>query len=63
MELPLGIVQLAVEFVPKVCSRHQIIPEGTHATGHVEYFGAWVQLVLVTPGVRADVVSFSPLLL
>ena len=27
MELPLGVVGLAVEFVPKVCSRHQPRPE------------------------------------
>ena len=33
VELPLGVVGLAVEFVPKVCSGHQLRPEGTCATG------------------------------
>ena len=63
VELPLGVVGLAVEFAPKVCSGHWPRPEGTCATGQVEFLGAWVLLVPVTPGVGADVVSSSPLIL
>ena len=48
MELPLGVVGLAVEFVPKVCSDRL---EGTCATGLAEFLCAWVPLVPVTPGV------------
>jgi hypothetical protein len=33
VELPLGIVGLAVDFAPKVCSGHLLRPEGTQATG------------------------------
>jgi hypothetical protein len=56
-------VGLAVEFVPKVCSGHQLRLEGTCATGQVEFLGAWVLLVPVTPGVGANVVSSSPLII
>jgi hypothetical protein len=49
VELPLGIVELAVEFVSKVFSGHQPRLEGTCATGQEEFLGAWVPLVPVTP--------------
>ena len=48
VELPLGIVGLAVEFEPKVCSGHRSRPEETRATGWAVFLGAWVPLVLVT---------------
>ena len=63
VELPLGVVGLAAEFVPKVCSGHWLRPEGTCATGWVEFLGAWVLLVPVTSGVGVDVVSSPPLIL
>ena len=63
MELPLGVVGLSEEFVPKVCSVHWPRLKGTHAPGHVEFLGAWVPLVPVTSCVVADVVSSSPLIL
>ena len=63
MELPLGVVGLAAELVPRVCSRHWPRLEETCATGWAEFLGAWVLLVPVTPGVGADVVSSSPLIL
>ena len=44
MEFPLGVVGLAAEFVPKLCSGHLPKPEGTHATGQVEFLGAWVPI-------------------
>ena len=44
MELPLGVVGLAVEFMLKVCSAHGPKLEGTCATGQVEFLGAWVLL-------------------
>ena len=40
VELPLGVVGLAVEFMPKVCSGHRLRLEGTCATGQVEFLGA-----------------------
>jgi hypothetical protein len=43
-----GCVELAVEFVAKVCPDK---PEVTHATGLVEFLHAWVLPVPVTPGV------------
>ena len=39
VELPLGVVGLAVEFAPKVCSGHWLRREGTHATGQTEFLG------------------------
>ena len=63
VELPLGVVELSVDFVPKVCSGHRTREEGTHASGHAKFLGAWVPLVPVTSGVWAAVVSYSPLLL
>ena len=39
MELLLGIVGLAVEFTPKVCSGHQPRQEETSVTGRVEFLG------------------------
>ena len=63
VEFPLGVVGLAAEFTPKVCSGHQPRPEGTCATGQSEFLHVWVLLVAVTPTVGADVVSSSPLIL
>ena len=63
VELFLGIVGLAVEFALKVLSGHGLRPEGTCATGWVDFPGAWVLLVPVTSGFGADVVSSSPLIL
>jgi hypothetical protein len=63
VEFPLGVVGLAAELVPKVCSGHWPRPEGTCATSGVEFLHAWVPLVPVTPCVVADVVSSSPLIL
>jgi hypothetical protein len=63
VELPLGVVGLAAEFLSNVCSGHQLRQEGTCCTGQVEFLGACVPLVPVTPGVGADVVSSSPLIL
>lgn len=42
MELPLGVAGLAVEFIPKVCSGHQLRLEGTHVSGQAEFLGAQV---------------------
>ena len=63
MELPLGVMRLSVEFALKVFSGHWLRPKGTCATGQVEFLGAWVPLVPVTPCLGADVVSSSPLIL
>jgi hypothetical protein len=63
VELLLGVVGLAMEFEPKVCSGHQLRLEATCTTGQVEFLGAWIPLVPVTPSVWADVVSSSPLIL
>ena len=60
VELLLSVVGLAVKFAPKVCSGHWPSPEGTHATGWVEFLGAQVPLVPVTSSVGAAVVSSSP---
>lgn len=40
MELPLGVVGPASEFLPKVCSGHGPRPEGTCVTGWAEFLGA-----------------------
>jgi hypothetical protein len=37
VELPLGVVELAVEFIPKVCSGHWPRQEGPCATDRVEF--------------------------
>ena len=63
MELLLGIVELAVEFMPNVCSGHWPRPEGSHVIDWAEFLGACVPLVPVTSGVGADVVSSSSLIL
>ena len=63
VELFLGVVELAVKFMPKVCSGHWLRPERTCATGWVEFLGAWVPLFPVTPGVRADALFSSSLIL
>lgn len=62
VEFLLGVVGLATENMPKVCSGHWFRPEGPHATGQAEFLGAQVLLVPVTSGVGADV-SSSPLIL
>jgi hypothetical protein len=55
VELPLGVVGLAAEFGPKVCSGLQPRPEGTHITGQVGFLQPWIPLVPVTPsGVGTD---------
>jgi hypothetical protein len=61
--LPLGVVGLAAEFSPKVCSGHWPRQEGTSVTGWAEFLDGQVPLVPVTPGVGADVVPSSPLIL
>ena len=38
--LTLGVVGLTVELMLKVCSGHGCRPEGTYATGQVEFLGA-----------------------
>ena len=58
-----GVVGLAAEFVPKVCSGHYPRRAGSCATDQAEFLAAWVPLVPVTSGVGADVVSSSPLIL
>ena len=63
VDLPLGTVGLATEFVPKVCLGHRPSLKGTPATGQEEFLGACVLLVPVTSGVGADVVSASSLIL
>ena len=62
VKLPLGVVGMAVEFVPKV---NQGRPERTRVTGQVGFLCPWIPLVPVTPGgVGTDVVSSSsPLIL
>jgi hypothetical protein len=60
VDLPVGVVGLAVEFEPKVCSGHRLRQKGTHATGRVEFLGVQLALVPVTSGVGANVVSSSP---
>jgi hypothetical protein len=60
---PLGVVGLAAEFTPKVCSGCQPRQtRRTHATGLVEFLRNWVPPVQVIPGVGTDVVS-SPRIL
>ena len=63
MELPLGVMGLTAEFMPKVCSGHQPRPEGIHATGQEEFLGPWVLLFPVTSSLGADVVPSSPQIL
>ena len=45
LELPLGVVGLASEFMPKVSSGHWLRLEGTYAPGRVEFLGVCVPLV------------------
>ena len=61
--LLLGVVGLAVEFSPKVYSGHRPRQEGTCVTGQAEFLDAWILLVPITSGVRADFVPPSPLIL
>ena len=63
VEFPLGVVGLAAEFGPQVCSGYQLRLEGTCVIGRAEFLDSWAPLVLVTSGVGADVVSSSPLIL
>ena len=55
----LGIVGLASEFTPKVCSGQWSRLEEIHATGQMEFLGSRVPFVSVTSGVGADFVSSS----
>ena len=61
MELDLGVVGLAAEFAPKVCSGYQPRLEGTCAPEQTEFLDVWALLVEVTSSVGADV--SSPLIL
>jgi hypothetical protein len=63
VELLLGVLGLAAEFAPKVCSGHWTRPGGTRASGRAEFLGTWVSRVPVTSSVGADVVSSSLLVL
>jgi hypothetical protein len=62
VELPLGVVGLAAEFVLKVCSGHWTRLEGSRAACLAELLGAWVPLVSVPSSVGADVVSCSSMI-
>ena len=62
VELPLGVMGLAMEFAPAQGTGPDR-PEGTHATGLMEFLHTCVPLVPVTPGVGTDVVSSSSLIL
>ena len=44
VELPLDVVELGAEFVPKVCLGHLLRLEGICEIGPVEFLGAWVPL-------------------
>ena len=57
VELPLGVVGLAVEFVPKV-NWHRL--KGTRATGWAGFLCPWIPLVPVAPGGVGTDVSSSP---
>ena len=48
VEFPLGIVGLTAEFVPKVCSGHQLRLEGTCSTGQARFLSPWSPLAPVT---------------
>jgi hypothetical protein len=43
VELPLGVVRLDSEFMPKVCSVHQ--PRTQYTSGWVQFLHSWVLLV------------------
>jgi hypothetical protein len=49
VELPLGVVGLAAQFVPNVYSRHRSRLKGTHETVLAEFLSVWVLLVPVIP--------------
>jgi hypothetical protein len=55
VELPLGIVGLAVEFAPKVCSGNLPKQERTFTAGQAGFLCPWIWLVPVIPGVGIDV--------
>ena len=57
--LVLGVVTLAAEFMPKVCSGHQPRLEGTNATGRAEFLSAWILLVPVTSNVEVYSIVYS----
>jgi hypothetical protein len=63
VDLPLGVVGLALELELNVCSGLQPRQEGHCATGRAEFLGDQVPLVPVTSGIGADVVSSSPVIL
>ena len=59
VELPLGVVGLGAEFVPKVCLGHLLRLEGICEIGPVEFLGAWVPLDPVTTDLGAVILSSS----
>ena len=63
VELPLGVVGLAAEFVPKVCSGHWPRQERTCDTAQAKFLGACFPLFPVTPSVGTDDVYSSHLIL
>jgi hypothetical protein len=48
-QLLLGVVGLAAELAPKICSGNRPRPDRIHATAWAEFLIAWVLLVPVTP--------------
>ena len=54
MELPLGVMGLTAEFMPKVCSEHQ--PRGKEPV-QTKFLSAWIPALPDTFGVGADVSS------
>ena len=59
VKLLLAVVGLAGEFAPKVCSGHQLRPEGTCVTCRAELLGAWVPLAPITSSVGANVIGLA----
>ena len=59
LELSLSVVCLAVEFLPKVCSRNLLRPERTLATGGAMLLGHQIPMVSVIPSVGTELVSSS----
>ena len=61
--LPLGVVGLGVKPAPKVCSGNLLKQEGTLPLPGQGFLSLWILGVPVTPGVGADVVASSPVIL
>ena len=59
LELSLGVVGLAVEFLPKFCSGNLLRPERTLATGGAMLLGHQIPMVSVIPSVGTELVSSS----